>query len=68
MNAYLVEDKKDMTRNAIVMASSHAQALRLMEADRLQARVITKMELVKYMRLDYPVIEAKEGEKEPGDG
>lgn len=67
MNAFLVEDNKDKDRAAIVLAPSHAQAMRLMEEHRLSARILTKIELVQYMRLGYPVIEAKEDDKGPSD-
>jgi regulator of RNase E activity RraB len=68
MNAFLGEDKEDKTRNAIILAPSAAQAMRLWEEHRITVRVLTKMELVQHMKLGYPVIEAKEGEKETGDG
>lgn len=64
MNAFLGEDKVDKTRNAIILAPSAAQAMRLMEEHRLSVRILTKMELVQLMKLNYPVIEAKEGENE----
>lgn len=68
MSIYLVEDKVDKTRSAIVIAANAAQARRLFEEDRLEVKQIKGEKIVALMKLNYPVIEAKEGESEAVDG
>lgn len=67
MNAYLGEDKLDKTRNAIILAPSAAQAMRLMEEHRLAVTLIKGPQIVALMKLGYPVIEAKEEANVPSN-
>lgn len=64
---WLVSDKIDPRRTAIVGPCSLPEARRLFEQERLTVIFLSGMDLIRAMRDGYPVIEAKEGDKEPGD-
>ena len=56
MPEYLVTDKVDPTRNAIVVADNKAQALRLVEQDRLSAALISGPALIDAIQRGLPVL------------
>lgn len=56
MPEYLVTDKVEPARNAIVVADNKAQALRLVEQDRLSAALISGPALIDAIQRGLPVL------------
>lgn len=56
MPEYLVTDKVDPSRNAIVVADNKAQAMRLVEQDRLSVELISGTQLIDAIQAGVPVL------------
>lgn len=64
---WLVTDKVDPRRTAIVGPCSLSEARRLFEQERLSVTYLSGMDLIRAMRENTPVIEAKEGTNVPSN-